>query len=212
MVNYLARVGWSYDDKTELFTREELIRYFDLAGVNNSPARFSYDRLESINAHYIRHLEIDDLAQRAAPFLAESGITATASDLAPIVPLVQERIKTLGDIVERTDFFFVEELDHDHSLLVGKKMTAEQSQDALQSARAQLASLPDFAAATTEAAMRSLAEQLGLKAGQLFGIIRAAVTGKKVSPPLFETLEVLGSERSLARIDSAIQTLASGRA
>ena len=208
MVNYLARLGWSYDDKTEIFSREELIRYFDLPGVNNSPARLSYERLEWMNAYYIRHLAPDDLAQRLVPFMAQAGFEVTAADLLPIIPLIQERLKTLSQVVEWADFFFQPELAYEAELLVGKKMTAAESLAALQRAGETLAALPDFCAEGMEAPLRDLATDLGLKAGQLFGIVRVAVTGKKVAPPLFGTMEVLGQEQSLARIDGALETLA----
>jgi glutamyl-tRNA synthetase len=208
MINYLARLGWSYDDKTEIFSREELIQYFDLSGVNSSPARFSYERLEWMNGYYIRQLGEDDLAERLAPFLIDAGFDVTAVDLRPIVPLIQERLKTLSEVVDRAGFFFQQELACDPALLIGKKMTAEGSWEALQQARAILVALPDFSPETMEPPLRALADELGIKAGQLFGIIRVAVTGTNVSPPLFETLSVLGRTPSLARIDQAIEALA----
>jgi len=207
MVNYLARVGWSYDDKTEIFSREELIRYFDLSGINNSPARFSYERLEWMNAYYIRHLEPGDLAERLVPFVARGGFDVTAGDLKPIVPLIQERIKTLVEALDWIDFFFQDELDYDPGLLVAKKMDTAGSLVALRRARDTLAALPDFQAETIDPALRGLAEALGVKVGQLLGIVRVAVTGKAVAPPLFETLAILGREKSLARIDRGIEAL-----
>ncbi len=208
MVNYLARLGWSYDDKTEIFDREGLIRYFDLPGINNSPARFSYERLEWMNAYYIRHLAPGDLAQRLVPFMAASGFDVTAADLLPLVPLIQERLKTLADVVAWTDFFFQDDLSYDAELLIGKKMTAAESLAALRQARQVLAGLSEFSVEGLEQPLRDLATELGLKAGQLFGIVRVAVTGKKVTPPLFETLVLLGRERCLRRMDRALQELA----
>ena len=208
MVNYLARVGWSYDDKTEIFGRKELVRYFDLSGVNSSPARFSYERLEWMNGYYIRRLDADDLAERLVPFMVEEGFGVTAAEMRPIVPLIQERLKTLSEVAEKTSFFFKEKLEYDASLLIGKNMTTAESLAALRRAREALAAQPDFRTETTESPMRALADNLGLKAGQLFGIIRVAITGSKVSPPLFETMAVLGQARTLARIDRGIEALA----
>ena len=207
MVNYLARVGWSYDDKTEIFTRDELVRYFDLAGINNSPARFSYQRLESMNAHYIRELEAGDLAQRLVPFLRQEGLEVRADDLIPLVPLIQERLKFLNEAVDWLDFMFREPADYDASLLVGKKMTAATSRDALQQARDRLAALPDFEVETIDSALRALADELNLKVGQFLGVVRVAVSGKAVAPPLFETLSILGRERVLTRIDRGLEAL-----
>jgi glutamyl-tRNA synthetase len=209
MVNYLARVGWSYDDRTEIFTPDELVHYFDLDGVNNSPARFSYERLEWMNGYYIRQLDAADLAERLVPFMAGAGFHVTAGELEPVVPLIQERIKTLAEAVDKAGFFFKEQLVYEPELLIGKKMTAAESCNALQRARDTLAALPDFGTERTESAMRALADELGLKAGPFFGIIRVAVTGEKVSPPLFETMEVLGQARALARLDRARDGLAS---
>jgi glutamyl-tRNA synthetase len=209
MINYLARVGWSYDDKTEIFSREELIRYFDLSGVNSSPARFSYERLEWMNGYYIRLLDTVSLAQQVVPFMQQAGYDVSASDMEPIVPLVQERLKTLGEVVERTDFFFQDELAYDPVLLIGKQMTPGESLAALRQTREALAALTGFDAEMMEEPMRVLVAELGLKAGQLFGIVRVAVTGKKVAPPLFDTMAVLGRSCCLERLDAAVEKLAS---
>ncbi len=207
MVNYLARVGWSYDDKTEIFSQEELIRYFDLSGVSHSPARFSYEQLEWINGYYIRQLNADELAERLVPFAAEAGWLVTAADLRPVVPLIQERLKTLADVAQVADFFFNDYIHYNPKDLVGQKMTAAESLAALGRAREVLAGVHGFDAEAMEPPMRALAEELGLKAGQLFGLVRVAATGKTVSPPLFESLAVLGRTRTLDRLDQAVQAL-----
>ena len=209
MINYLARVGWSYDGSTEIFGRDELVRYFDLAGVNNSPARFSYERLEWMNGYYIRQMPAGELAQRLVPVLTKAGYPATAADLEPIVPLVQERIKTLSEVIEWTDFFFqdVSELEYDAESLVAKKLTAAESLTALQRVREALAALPRFDAEAIEGTLRPLATELGLKLGPMLGSVRVAVTGKTVAPPLFETLAILGRARTIARLDRAIEIL-----
>jgi glutamyl-tRNA synthetase len=207
MVNFLARVGWAYDDKTEFFTRQELVVKFDLAGVNKSPAAFSYDKLDWMNGAYIRQLGLDDLAERLLPFLTDAGLPADLVTVQRIVPLVQERLKKLAEVVEWTDFFFTAELDYNPQLLIGKKMTAEESLAALSRARETLASLPAFDEETIEPALRALVEETGLKARQLFGVIRVAVTGKKVAPPLFGTLAILGREKVLQRIDKALEIM-----
>lgn len=212
MVNFLARVGWSYDDKTELFTREELIAHFSLDGVNKSPAAFSYDKLEWMNGVYIRNLPPDDLGERLVPFLAaglgiEEKELRGKRELGEMIPLVQERLKTLADIVAMADFFFNEEISYDPQLLTAKKMTAADCAVALDRALAILESLPDFSEETMETALRGLADDLNMKAGQLFGIIRVAVTGKTVAPPLFGTMRVLGRERVLSRLARARETL-----
>ncbi len=208
MVNFLALVGWAYDDKTEFFTRQELIEKFSLEGVNKSPAAFSYDKLEWMNGAYIRQLGPDDLAERLVPFLTGAGLPADLATVQRIVPLVQERLKKLAEVIEWTDFFFTADLNYDPQLLIGKKMTAEESLAALRKARETLVALPDFDEETLEEALRTLVEELGLKAGPLFGIIRVAATGKKVAPPLFGTLSVLGREWVLERMGDAEEALA----
>jgi len=208
MINYLARTGWSYDDKTEIFSRDELLRCWDLSAVNNSPARFSYERLESINGLYIRQLSVDDLAERLVPWLARAGLHATAAELVPVVPLIRERLKVLADVVEKAAFFFTEDLSYDPGELVGKKMTAAQSLELLSRMREALAGLPDLSVEHTDPVLRALADEKGVKAGDLFGILRVAVTGKPVTPPLLESIAVLGRDRTLARIDRAAAVLA----
>jgi glutamyl-tRNA synthetase len=121
--------------------------------------------------------------------------------------LVQERLKKLTDAVEWVDFFFVDQISYEPSLLVDKKMTAAESLTALRKACETLAALPDFQEETLEKALRALAGQLGLKDRQLFGIIRVAATGKNVAPPLFGTLSILGRERVLERMDKASEML-----
>jgi glutamyl-tRNA synthetase len=207
MVNFLALVGWAYDDKTEFFTRQELIEKFSLEGVSKSPAAFSYDKLEWMNGVYVRQLGTDDLAERLLSVLTGAGLPADLTTVRRIVPLVQERLKKLADVVEWADFFFVDRITYDPALLVGKKMTVEESLAALRKARETLAALPDFEEATLEEALRALVEELSLKARQLFGIIRMAVTGKKVAPPLFGTLSILGQERTLERLAHAEEAL-----
>ncbi len=214
MVNFLALVGWAYDDKTEFFTRQGLIEKFSLEGVSKSPAAFSYDKLEWMNGTYIRQLELDDLAERLMPFLTGADLPADLATVRRIVPLVQERLKKLAEVVEWTDFFFTAELDYDPQLLIGKKMTPAESLAALRKARETLTALPDFGEETLERALRALVEELSLKARQLFGIIRVAATGKKVAPPRFGTLSVLGQERVLERLgdaEEALEALVSAR-
>jgi glutamyl-tRNA synthetase len=208
MLNYLARVGWAYDDKAEFFTREDLIEKFSLEGITKSPAAFSYQKLESINAEHIRLLSVEDLSVRLLDYLHQHGVPQAQPDaVARMTPLIQERIKKLSDAIEMTNFFFAEELDYPPDLLVGKKMTAAESLTALHRTRALLEQCPSFDDATLEPPMYALAEELGLKPGVLFGIVRVAVTGKAVSPPLFGTLSVLGRDCVLSRLASAEQKL-----
>jgi len=206
MVNFLARVGWSHDDKTELMSREELIERFDLAGISKAPAVFSYEKLAWMNGVYIRQLERDDLAQRLVPFLKEAGWEPDLPLVRRLVLLIQERIKALGEAPSHLDFFF-EEISYVPELLVQKKMDRDSTGQALVAAEEALARCVAFDEEELEAILRPLAEELGLKVGQLFGVIRVAVTGKKVAPPLFGTLSVLGKKTVLERISRAREML-----
>jgi glutamyl-tRNA synthetase len=207
MFNFLALLGWAYDDKTELMSREEIVERFTLEKINPSPAVFSRDKLEWMNGVYIRGLEENDLVARLMPFLQQAGLSADEATVHRLVPLIQERMKRLTDVVDLVDFFFTEELHYDPQLLVGKKMDPAASLEGLRRVYQVLEGMPSFDEQSLEASLRGLTEELGLKAGQLFGIIRVAVTGKVVAPPLFGTLSILGQERVLARLREADEAL-----
>jgi glutamyl-tRNA synthetase len=216
MINILARTGWAYDDHTELFTREELVEKFSVEKVTSAPGAFSYDKLLWMNGHYIRELPPEDLAQRCLPFLQKAGLASSPASarerqvLEQVIPLLRERLHLLRDVVDQAAYFFTREVDYpDPTLLLGKNMDAPTTRFALGEARCRLAALPEWEAQALEPPLRALAEEHGWKAGQLFMPIRVAVTGRTVSPGLFETLHVLGREQSLERIDGAIAALES---
>jgi glutamyl-tRNA synthetase len=209
LINFIARLGWSYDDHTELFDREELIEKFSLQGLNASPARFDYAKLEWMNGVYIRQLDVDDLAARLLPVYQEANLDADLQTVGQIVPLIQERIKTLKDAVPWSGFIFGEDTPGEFGLLIGKKMDAASSLEALCRAREIVAGVDAFTSEALEGPLRELADELGVKAGALFGILRGAVTGQKVSPPLFETMAIMGRERTCKRIDLGVQALRS---
>jgi glutamyl-tRNA synthetase len=208
MVNYLALLGWSYDDKTELMTREELIDRFSLERINPSPAAWDYDKLNYFNGVYIRQLSIEDLTDRLLPHLHRVGISADRETILRIAPAIQERLTTLNDAAEWVDFFFVDDLpDYDLTELVPKKMALDDVPGILEHARKTLAEL-EFTHDTLDQGLREGAKAAGLKPGQMFQPIRVAVCGKKVAPPLFDTLEVLGKAKVLKRIDETLVRLA----
>jgi glutamyl-tRNA synthetase len=217
MLNFLALLGWApgEGDVQEIFDRQELIERFDLFRVNKASAVFSYKKLDWMNGIYIRSLSPEVLLDRLLPFWQEAGMVSDPCPeeereaLRPIVPLVQERLKRLEEIVDWTAFLFREVKTPPAEQLVGRKMTAQESLVALQRARDFLAGVEPFEAEAMEAPMRALAEELGLKAGQLFGIVRWAVTGQKVAPPLFGSMALVGRENALARLDAAAAALAS---
>jgi glutamyl-tRNA synthetase len=216
LLNFLALLGWApgEGDEQEIFSREELVERFDLFRITRAPAAFSYDKLDWMNGVYIRDLSHEELLERLLPFLQRAGLVPDPcpdemrTKLGWLVPLVQERLKRLEDVVDMTGFMFQEIETPPAEKLVGKKMSPQDSLAALRRARSVLASVKPFEPETIESPMRALAEELGLKAGQLFGIVRWAVTGRKVAPPLFGSLAVIGQDEVLKRIDAAEPVLA----
>lgn len=212
MFNFLALLGWSLDDKTEQFTQQELIKYFTLERVGKTGAIFNREKLEWLNGVYIRSLSPEEFANRAMPFL-EKGLGENIPRplnneyACQIMPLIQERAKTLAEIPSLVDFFFAPQLEYEPELLIGKKMDAAATLKALESSLSGLEGLNSFDDESMESLLRPMAEELGLKVGQLFGALRVAVTGRTVAPPLFGTMTVLGRELSLERIAQAIAKL-----
>ena len=215
LFNFLALLGWApgEGDEQEIFTRQELIEKFNVHRINLSPAVFSYDKLDWMNGAYIRQMDPQELLDCLIPFWVDAGLIPSEipTELLPtlrlLVPLVQERLKTLRDVIPLTDFVFQEIKMLPAEAFVPKKMTAEESIRAIRETQRLLSGLVQFTAEEMEGPMRELAKELGLKAGQLFGIVRNAVTGKEVSPPLFGSLQAVGRERTLRRLEQAEQVL-----
>jgi glutamyl-tRNA synthetase len=217
VLNYMALLGWSYDGETDVLSRDALIAAFSLDRVGTAPARYDEERLLWLNGVYIRRLSLDDLTERAAPFLerpeAKGGLPDTVARpldrayVGRILSLEQERMKTLAEAPQLTAFFFTPTLDYDTNQLLAKRMTRAQSLEGLRRAHDLLASLPEWSAAEMEAPLRALVEEMGLKPIQLFTAIRVGVTGRTVSPPLFETMDVLGRSTTLARLENAMTRL-----
>lgn len=207
MVNFFALVGWSYDDQTEFFTRSELVERFTLERVNTSPAAFSYDKLDHMNATYIRSLGANDLAGRLLHALLDAGYPADFERVLRLVPLVQERLKTLPDVVGLVRFVFTDDIAYETEALVPRRLDRDATLRALQAATETLAGLDGYDEAPIEGALRALADRLDLRAGDLLAPIRVAVTGQAVSPPLFGSLAVLGRERTVARLRHAVERL-----
>ena len=215
LVNYLALVGWSYNDRDEIFSMDELIEKFSMERVSPSPARFNYDKLNWMNQYYINHiLSVDDLTQRVLPLLREHGLVEAAApgsaeyDLArSAVALVKDKMKLTIEAPDLTRYFFAEPEAYPADLLIPRKTEPATVLTALERAREIIARLGVDDEEQSEAALRELGDELGLKAGQLFMPIRVAATGRTASPGLFETLRVIGTERCLLRLDRAIESL-----
>jgi len=212
MVNFLALLGWSLDDKTELMSREELIQSFSLERISRTAAIFNRDKLNWMNGVYIRNLTADEFFEAVEPYLmmnipAGEALIASEEYVRDILPLIQERARTLAEVAELAQFFFIDRLDYEPGLLIGENMSHHSAIQALKAAQQRLSQLEEFDAGSLEALLRPLAVELGLKTGQLFGTLRVAVTGRTAAPPLFQTMAVLGKERCLRRIEAALARL-----
>jgi glutamyl-tRNA synthetase len=210
MVNFLAFLGWSPGTEEEIFTLAELAERFDIGEVHKAGAVFDKDRLDYLNGVYIRALTDAQLALRLRPYLPA---TLDDQSLLRLAPLLKERLVRLADATELAAFLTESDEQiaalYDGELLVPKGRSAEEARGALGKARDTLAAVaePDFASEELESLCRAAAEAHGWKAGDFFRPIRVAVTGRVVSPPLFGSMELLGRERTLARIEVAVERL-----
>jgi glutamyl-tRNA synthetase len=200
LMNYLALLGWSYDDKTTIMSRDELVERFGLERVGSSPATFDYDKLDWMNGVYLRELPPEQYAAELVAYLRETGFDGDEETIRASAPLVQEKIARLEEYPSFAGFLF-ERREAPPELIDG-------SGPVLAEARETLATVDPFTADPIEAALRGLAERLGKKPREAFGPIRAAVTGSRISPGLFESLELLGRDESLARLDAALAVAA----
>ena len=204
LLNYLALLGWSIAPDRDVFTLEEMVTAFDLADVNPNPARFDLKKAEAINADHMRMLSLPDITQRVVPYLQRDGVLSDPvadeerQTLDAAMPLVAERINKLTEAGPMLGFLFTDEVERVDAL-------DDAGREVVQAARDALGALDTWSTEAIEAALRErLVDELGLKPRLAFGPVRIAVTGRKVSPPLFESLELLGRDRSLARLDGAL--------
>jgi len=212
LFNFLALLGWSLDDKTELFTRDDLVASFTLERVGKTAAIFDKPKLDWMNGVYIRGLTPEAFAACSLPYLDHSLPASVSRPLdreyvATVSALVQERVKVLSELGELCDFFFVDELDYAVDALIPKGMDGLQTLAALKAVREAADGDIAWDTQSLESVIRPLCEVLGLSAKQLFGVVRVALTGKTAAPPLFATMEVLGRRRCIARLDRASTVL-----
>jgi len=220
-INFLCLLGWSPKDDRENMTRQELIDAFSLEGINRANAVINFKEPAAtpdetfdpkalwLNAEHIRALSVDELSARLLPVVHAAGFAITPEKMHSVTPLIRERIKLLRDVLTAADFFFVDRLPpYDPAELIPQKGDAAMTLKVLARAREVLAQT-EFKHDPLDQALRAAALELGLKAGQMFQPIRVAVCGRKNAPPLFETLQVLGRETTLARIEQAIEKMQS---
>jgi len=209
VVNWTALMGWSYDDHTEFFSMADLVEKFSFEKLNPSPAAINFEKLDHFNGLHIRNMSLEQLAEKVKPFFEKGGYSLSHDQLMKVTPIIQERLVTLDDAVEVAGFLFDEKVDLVVEDLIPKKTSLEDTIKIGKSCLAVLKDLPSLSPTVAEPPMRELVESLGMKAGQVFGFLRQAATGRKVTPPLFESLEIIGKDRVLKRIEQAILLLES---
>ena len=211
LLNYLALLGWGIADDRDVFTMDEMVQAFDIRRVNPNAARFDLKKCEAINAAHLRALSVDEVADRVQPYLQAAGLVADPvppNDRATIVsaaPLIHERMTTLGEVVSMIGFLFVADsafaVDPDDAT----KLLDDAGLAVVRGAYDALNAVSTWDTLTIEQALRAkLVEDMQLKPRNAFGPVRVAVTGSRISPPLFESLELLGRERSLSRLAAAL--------
>jgi glutamyl-tRNA synthetase len=198
LMNFLALLGWAPDGETTIMSRDELVERFSLERVGSSPATFDYAKLDWMNGVYLRALPPDEFAERLVTYLGEQGIEWSEERVGAAAAIVQEKIGRLSEFPDFARFLF-EDVEPDPSLLDGRILGAAESA---------LERVERWTAAELETALKSLCEELGEKPRTVYLPIRVAVTGSRVSPGLYESLELLGKEKSLARIRSAASVAA----
>jgi glutamyl-tRNA synthetase len=219
-INFLCLLGWSPKNDRENMSLQELVEIFSLEGINRSNAVVNFKEPATtpeemfdpkavwLNAEHIRGLAVEDLSARLLPIVHGAGFNVTAEKMLRVTPLIRERIKLLRDVLSAADFFFVDQLPaYDPVELIPQKGDMAMARKVLTRAREVLANV-EFKHDPLDQALRGAAQELGVKTGQMFQPIRVAVCGRKNAPPLFETLEVLGCETTLTRIEQALQKIA----
>jgi glutamyl-tRNA synthetase len=209
LVNYLALLGWSIAEDRDVFTVAEMVQAFDITRVSANPARFDLKKAEAINSTHLRALPVEEFTERVVPYLAEAGLVTdppTAEQrtvLEAIAPLAQERMIVLSDAVGLLGFLFTDQVELDPAA-AAKQLAGPEAAEVLDAATRALGALPEWTTPALESALKeALVEGLGRKPRQAFGPVRVAVSGRTVSPPLYESMELLGRERTLARLAAA---------
>ena len=206
VVNWIALMGWGVAED-DVMNLDQMIDRFNIDTLTPSPAAINFQRLDHFNGTHIRLLAPEDLSARIKPYFVEAGLPVDDEALLKITPLIRERLVTLDDCLAFASFFFKENVAPNPDELIAKGLDAKQSADITRRSYEILSGLADVSHQTAEPPMRAYVESAGLNANQVFGILRVAVTGQKVSPPLFESMEIIGREKVLSRLHSAITLL-----
>ncbi|SFS37188.1 glutamate--tRNA ligase [Saccharopolyspora flava] len=210
LLNYLALLGWSIADDRDVFTLDEMVEAFDISRVSSNPARFDQKKADAINSAHLRALAPDDFVERIVPYLVDGGVLPaqpTEEQLATVraaAPLVQERLIVLSDAVGMMGFLFAGD-DFQPEEASAQKALGDDARPVLEAAIGSLEALPEWTTAAIEEALKvSVVDGLGIKPRKAFAPVRVAITGRTVSPPLYESMELLGRDVSLARLRKAL--------
>ena len=206
VLNWSALMGWGVADD-DVMTVDQMLERFSIDSLTPSPAAINFQKLDHFNATHIRLLSTEELAARLKPYFTREGLAVNDDVLLKLIPLIRERLTTLDDCISFGAFFFKDEVMPSSEDLVAKGLDARQSAEIARKAYQILAAQPDISHERCEAPMRAYVEESGFSANQVFGILRVAVTGQKVSPPLFESMEIIGRDVCLKRIQNAIGIL-----
>jgi glutamyl-tRNA synthetase len=206
VLNWSALMGWGVAED-DVMNLDQMVERFNVDSLTPSPAAINFQKLDHFNATHIRLFMTDDLAARIKPYFIREGLKVNDEVLLKIVPLLRERLVTLDDCLSFGSFFFKEDVTPNPDDLIAKGLDAKKSAEIAQRAYEILSAQPDISHERCEPPLRAYIEESGLNANQVFGILRAAITGQKVSPPLFESMEIIGREKCLARIQHAIGIL-----
>ena len=209
VLNFVTLIGWAPGEGSdqEIFTREELIQKFSLEGVNESSGVFDPVKLAWMNGLYIRQLPVQEFINRSKPFMAKEGVIVPDHEFAALAPHVQERVKLLTEVGSMVDFLMDRPLQRQMDSMFGKGVDAAKAREVLTLSLERLTALPEFATEAIDQALRAVAADVGLKPGPAFVALRIAVTGKTITPPLFESFAVLGKDRVLSRIRETLELL-----
>lgn len=206
VLNWIVLMGWGVAED-DVMTLDHMVERFNIDSLTPSPAAINFQKLDHFNGTHIRLLTTEDLAVRIKPYFTNAGLEVPNDVLLKVTPLIRERLVTLDDSLTFAKFFFEEDVHPEPQELIAKGLDAKQSSAIARKSHDILASLPDISHQVAEPPMREYVEKSGLSANQVFGIIRVAVTGQKVSPPLFESMEIIGREKVLERLSKAVDIL-----
>ena len=209
VVNWIALMGWSFDDHTEFFTMKDLVEKFTLDRLNPSPAAINFTKLDFFNKEHIKSLSSTELAKRIKPFFIDRSYTVDDSTLEKIAPIIKERITTLDDAVDISSFFFKNDFLYDVERLKIEEMQLFDTVRIGIEVLTVLSKLPDMSIGPAELSMQSLLEKLHLTPKQVFTFMREAISAQRVTPPLFESMAILGKDEVIRRISMAIDLLES---